>query len=447
MSVRDLPLGWADGTLGEVGTYLNGRGFKRSEWRERGRQIVRIQDLTGTGGKPNYFIGEVDPRHEVQPGDLLISWAATLGAFVWRGPPAVLNQHIFKVETHINPRFHYWVVQHVLDDLRQRSHGSGMVHVTKSAFEDTQIPMPPLKEQARIVAEVESYTSRLDDAVAGLERVRRNLKHYRASVLHAAVTGRLVPTEAELARAEGREFEPASDILNRTSGERRGAMPHAQREDLPNRPEGWCWGAFPQLVDVISDKGLRVQQRDYRPTGRLPVVDQGEAFVGGYTDDESMAYQGPLPVVVFGDHTRRIKLVSFRFAVGADGVKLLAPTRAWCPGFMAFSLLAAPLASKGYARHFGTVRKLYFLVPPLAEQHRIVTEVERLLSIADGIETAVGASLARASRLRQAVLRWAFEGKLVDQDPSDEPASVLLERIRKEREATGGSKRRPRRRA
>lgn len=114
---------------------------------------------------------------------------------------------------------------------------------------------------------------------------------------------------------------------------------------------------------------------------------------------------------------------------------------------MAFSLLAAPLASKGYARHFGTVRKLYFLVPPLAEQHRIVTEVERLLSIADGIETAVGASLARASRLRQAVLRWAFEGKLVDQDPSDEPASVLLERIRKEREATGGSKRRPRRRA
>src|SRR5689334_18744687 len=92
-----VPEGWKRTTIGELGRYLNGRGFKTSEWARTGRPIIRIQDLTGSNKNPNYFNGAIEDRYIVEPGDLLVSWSATLGAYIWDGPEAVLNQHIFKV--------------------------------------------------------------------------------------------------------------------------------------------------------------------------------------------------------------------------------------------------------------------------------------------------------------------------------------------------------------
>ena len=134
-------------------------------------------------------------------------------------------------------------------------------------------------EQHRIVEAIESYFTRLDDAVATLERVQRNLKRYRASVLKAAVEGRLVPTEAELARAEGRDYEPASVLLERILAERRRRWEEAElakmkakgktpkddkwkakykepvapdTSNLPDLPEGWCWATVEQLASTVA---------------------------------------------------------------------------------------------------------------------------------------------------------------------------------------------------
>jgi type I restriction enzyme S subunit len=127
------------------------------------------------------------------------------------------------------------------------------------------MPLPPLPEQHRIVGAIESYFSRLDDAVANLERVARNLKRYRASVLKAAVEGRLVTTEAELARTEGREYEPASVLLERTLAERRqrgavrgmrGKYREPTRGDasaLRSLPEGWCWASVAEVFSSVTD--------------------------------------------------------------------------------------------------------------------------------------------------------------------------------------------------
>jgi len=100
----------------------------------------------------------------------------------------------------------------------------------------------------------------------------------------------------------------------------------------------WQRLSFDEAVEPISDEGKRVDQRNYQPTGKLPVIDQGEDFIGGYTDDLSKAYRGPLPIVIFGDHTRRVKLIKERFAVGAQGVKLLRPREGWDPKFFAYLL-------------------------------------------------------------------------------------------------------------
>ena len=135
----DQPPGWTRTTLGEIGRYHNGRAFKSTDWGEVGQPIIRIQNLTGSGSKYNHFRGQVDPRHVVNHGDLLVSWAATLGVFVWRGPEAILNQHIFKVESHISPRFHRRLLESVVTDLYRQAHGSGMVHITKKKFEQTPV--------------------------------------------------------------------------------------------------------------------------------------------------------------------------------------------------------------------------------------------------------------------------------------------------------------------
>ncbi len=172
-----LPPGWAWTALGQIGDYLNGRGFKKSEWREAGRPIIRIQNLTGTSSSFNYFDGDSEERYTVRAGDLLVSWAATLGVFVWKGPEAVVNQHIFKVRSKIDRGFHRYLLLATLDALRRQSHGSGMVHITKGRFDKTPVALPPLNEQREIVAAIEEQFSRLDAADASLRHANTRLVH------------------------------------------------------------------------------------------------------------------------------------------------------------------------------------------------------------------------------------------------------------------------------
>jgi len=166
--MSNLPDGWEMRTLGDLGRYLNGRAFKSSDWGSEGRPIIRIQNLTGSGDQFNYFAGEVEDRYIVRPGDLLVSWAATLGAYFWDGPEGVLNQHIFKVESNIDKRFHKYLIESKIAEMLSQTHGSGMVHITKSKFDAIPVAVPPLDEQQRIVATLEDHLSRLDAATESL---------------------------------------------------------------------------------------------------------------------------------------------------------------------------------------------------------------------------------------------------------------------------------------
>ncbi len=160
---------WRPVTLGELAQYINGRAFAPSDWSTSGRPIIRIQNLTNPDAPFNHFNAEVDPRHLVSDGDLLISWSATLGAFIWDRGNAVLNQHIFKVQPRaefVDKQFLYYLVQHKLAEMGERTHGSTMKHITKGKFESLTAQLPPLAEQRRIA-------SSLDDIVSRIEEVSR----------------------------------------------------------------------------------------------------------------------------------------------------------------------------------------------------------------------------------------------------------------------------------
>ena len=379
---------------------------------------------------------------------------------------------------------------------------AGQLRVPKRFLEEHLFPVPPIPEQHRIVEAIESYFTRLDDAVATLERVQRNLKRYRASVLKAAVEGRLVPTEAELARAEGRDYEPARVLLDRILAERRRRWEEAElakmkakgkppkndkwkakyREpvapdtsNLPALPEGWCW-AGPEQIAAHEDYSLGIgpfgsnlKVSDYCEGG-VPLIfvrNIRSEFLGttnvNYVTREKaleltphIARAGDLLVTKMGEPPGDSAIYpagSPDAVITADCIRLRLHRLVSCTRFILFAM-RSPLfreqivrITKGVAQKKVSLARFKNIAVPLAptaEQVRIAAEIDRLLSVADFTVKTAEKESRRLARLRQSILKWAFEGRLVDQDPNDEPASVLLERIKAEREAAAARKPRTR---
>lgn len=137
---------------------------------------------------------------------------------------------------------------------------------------------------------------------------------------------------------------------------------------------------FREAVRDATGGNPKVQRREYLAEGSMPVLDQGQEFIAGYTTTDN-AYSGRLPVVLFGDHTRTFKYVDFPFALGADGVKVLAPQEGFEASFLYYYLRNADIPSAGYSRHFKFLRELSVCKPPLTEQRRIVSILNRAAKI------------------------------------------------------------------
>jgi type I restriction enzyme S subunit len=413
--MSDLPRGWATATLGEIGIYLNGRGFKKSEWRDSGRPIVRIQNLTGSGGSFNYFQGEADDRHVARDGDLLVSWAATLGVYVWRGPEAVINQHIFKVESHIDPRFHRYVLEATLDDLRRQTHGSGMVHITKGRFDATSVALPPLNEQRRIVAAIEEHLSRLDAADASLAAALRRLDALRDVTLRTAVSGEH-PCVRLADVASVVSGQTPKGLVTSSVGE----IPYYKVGDM-NAAEGRRMGP---ARAYLSDTQAAAAKLRLHPPGTVIFPKRGGAIA-----------------------TNKKRLLTAPAALDLN-------TMAVIPGE---GLLSEYLLAYFETIDLGTlsdgsnvpqinhddIAPLQIPLPPLEEQRRIVAEVEERTTRIDAMRASIERAQRRSKALRAAILERAFRGELVPQDPADEPAESLLARIRADRTATERRRGRP----
>ena len=300
----------------------------------------------------------------------------------------------------------------------------------------------------------------------------------RELILTLAVQGKLVPQDPS--------DEPASELLKTIRAEkdrliaegkikRDKPLAEIADEEMPfELPESWLWVRVPDIYYSISPNGNKLLSSAVNSEGLYPVVDQGQKYVTGFTDDASLVIKIPGPVIVFGDHTKAIKYIDFDFVAGADGTKILRPVHQ-DEKFFAWQLRSFSLEDRGYARHFKVLNSCLFALPPVLEQSRIVTRVEELMQVCDALEASgqleaqqhaqlVGTLLGTLTQsetpealadnwqriathfdvlldrpeavdaLEQTILQLAVRGLLVPQDPTDEPASVLLQKIRTEKD-------------
>lgn len=344
--------------------------------------------------------------------------------------------------------------------------------------------VPPLAEQTRIADRIDELFTDLAAGVAALERVKRNLSRYRAAVLHAAVTGRLTETWR---KQHGTTDEPGPKLLERILAERRrqweertqakyerdgkqppknwrnrypepfppGTLAHGAA--LPSLPDTWCWATHDQVGDVQLGRQRAPEHHTgshMRPYLRVANVyedriDTSDVLQMNFTPAEFETYALRHGDILLNEG-QSMELVG-RPAMYRDELpggcfqNTLVRQRAIAPLVPEYALIVC-LAQFRAGRfrkiasittsiaHLGAQRfaALEFPLPSVAEQEAIIDTVKEKLSLIDALTLEVQRGLARASRMRQSILKAAFEGRLVPQDPADEPASVLLKRIKQQ---------------
>jgi len=348
--------------------------------------------------------------------------------------------HVLRPKAGVSPEwvFHFIRQTSFRRDAKAHFAGTaGQLRVPASFLASYDIPLPPLSEQRRIIAEIEQQFTRLDAGVAALKRVQANLKRYRASVLKAAYEGRLVPRDPA--------DEPAGSLLVRILAERRAKWQaeHPGKKyvepaapvttGLPELPAGWCWAKVEQvadhrlgkMLDQVKNRGtLRPYLRninvrwfrfDLSDVQEMRVTDEEISDISVQADDLVVCEGGEPGRAAVWTSTQESMIIQ----KALHRVRL---ARGISPWYLAYRLAADAMSGElenyftgSTIKHLTgqSLRSYVFPIPPSEEQHRIVAEVERRLSVVAELEATVAANLARAGRLRQAVLKRAFEGRLV----------------------------------
>jgi type I restriction enzyme S subunit len=166
----------------DAAEYINGYPFSPEDWKTSGIPIIRIQNLNDPNAEFNFFNGEIDEIYKVKNGDLLFSWSASIGVYIWKHNDAVLNQHIFKVipKPNVDKLFLYYALFLAIEQLKNRVHGSTMKHFRIGELKTTFLPLPSLQEQqkiASILSTVDDAIQKTNEIIAKTERLKKGLMH------------------------------------------------------------------------------------------------------------------------------------------------------------------------------------------------------------------------------------------------------------------------------
>ncbi|MFZ8789300.1 MAG: restriction endonuclease subunit S, partial [Acidilobaceae archaeon] len=187
--IGKIPKDWEVMRATDVAEYINGYPFSPKDWKTSGIPIIRIQNLNDPNAEFNFFDGEIDEIYKVKNGDLLLSWSASIGVYIWKRGDAVLNQHIFKVipKPKVNKLFLYYALFFAIEQLKRRVHGSTMKHFRRGELETTFLPFPPLGEQQKIT----EILSTVDEAIQKTDEIIAKTERLKKALMNELLTGRI----------------------------------------------------------------------------------------------------------------------------------------------------------------------------------------------------------------------------------------------------------------
>ena len=484
---------WERVILKYVAEVHNGFAFKSNFFtKDKGIPLIRIRDISNEYTE-NYYDGEYEEEYLVNRGDILIGMDGDFNAAFWQGKQGLLNQRVCRIKPCSKlyyDKFLFLCLQPYLNAINAETSSVTVKHLSSQTVGDIPLPLPPLKEQHRIVIKIEELFSELDQGIKNLKTAGEQIKIYRQSILKEAFEGKLTEKWRE---TQTDQLETANQLILRIKQKRQ--QRYEQKADewkkalavwevngkqdtkprkpqklteltppteqeiakLPQLPNEWCWEQLATVSVEITDgdhqappkaesgvpfiviSNIKNNQIDFRETKYVP-----RSYYNAIQDNKKPVKGDILYTVTasFGIPC----LINFeREFCFQRHIALIRLENMILEKFI-FYFLQSNLAFKQALNvATGTAQKTVSLsglrmfkipIAPFNEQIKIVDEIENYFSVINLFEIKIQSSLAKAEILRQSILKKAFSGHLVPPDPNDEPASILLERIRTERETT-----------
>ena len=426
-----LPHNWTKCKFSDIADIRNGYAFSKNDFlkEKNGKnEIPLIKQTQFDGDKvdlskayylPAGFLAEYSD-FQVKKGDVLIGMSGSIGklCIYQHDFPALQNQRTGLIKTYtdeIDNKFFWFFLQTVEAKLMSDSKGVGVQNISSNDIGDIELSLPPLLEQHRIVARIDSLFSELDNGVAFLKTIKAQLAIYRQAVLQWAF------------ERDNSEIVQLCEIADIVGGITKGRdLTKYETIFLPYLRVANVQAGYLDLTEVKKIE-LKLEEKE-----KYLLKENDVLYTEGGDKDKlgrGTIWKNEIKNCVHQNHIFRARI---------DVKKAV-------PKYIALFSLAKPAKDYFFSKAKQTVnlasinmtvlRSLPIPLPSVAEQLAIVSAIESRLSVCDKLEQTIDQTLALSASLRQSILKKAFEGRLVPQDPNDEPAEKLLERIKAEKAA------------